>query len=270
MSSDSGVANWMASRQICPWDRVRGVPVLVTGQIHLWWVALHAAPGVLDGFRDILSAPERARADRFRFDRHRDAYILGRGALRSLLAGYTGITADRIVFEYGAYGKPSLPAGAGNTRVDFNYSDAGGYALYAFTSAVEIGVDLEDLNRQVEFDRIVRRKFTGAEAAAIASLPHAGRKLAFLACWTRKEGYGKARGWGIRYPLDSVELCLDCTSDRLVLEAEDVGCAQQWIIRQIYPSSHFVGTLVYPGAMEASQNPDISYLKSSPAEMLRF
>ena len=187
--------------------------------------------------------------------------------LRSILSGYAGTAADGIVFEYGAYGKPALPAGAGNTHLAFNYSDAGGYALYAFTRDVEVGVDLEDLNRQVEFARIVRRKFSGAEAAAIESVPAAERKSAFLACWTRKEGYGKARGWGIRYPLDSVELCLDCACEELTIEVTEEASHQRWIIRQIYPNSHFVGTLVYP---ETAQSPDVSYLRSTPAEMLRF
>ena len=270
MSPDNGIIAWMAAQRTCPWAAARGMPALADGQIHLWWVPLSAESGVLDRFREVLSAAERARADRYRFDRHRNAYTLGRGVLRLLLGGYTGITADRIRFAFGAYGKPALPAATGDARVDFNYSDAGGYALYAFTRAQEIGVDLEDLNREVEFERIAHRKFSAAEAAAIQLLPQADRKSAFLACWTRKEGYGKARGWGIRYPLDSVELCLDCASDRLVLEVDEAGSTKRWMLRQIYPNNHFVGTVVYPSAMEAERGPDIRYLASTPTEIFRL
>jgi hypothetical protein len=69
---------------------------------------------------------------------------------------------------------------------------------------------------------------------------------AFLACWTRKEGYGKAVGVGIRYPLDSVELCLDCAEPRFTIADPDEP-DRFWQGEQVYPSREFVGTVVCEG-----------------------
>ena len=220
------------------------------------------------GFRKTLSSDEQQRADRYRFERHRNAYTVGRGVLRSILSGYTNEATHRIKFRFGSHGKPGLVNTVGNKRLCFNYTDANYHALYAFTWNQEIGVDLEDLNRDVEFERIAERKFTRKEAKAILALPQSKRRSAFLACWTRKEGYGKAEGWGIHYPLDSVEVCINCETDRVDLEAGN-GPTRNWIIQQLYPTPEFVGTLVYPSVMNPGNNLTIRYLRTKPGWMLR-
>lgn len=259
---------WMSLQRTCPWQTTRDVPELLPREIHLCWVPLAGTEADLIALRAVLSDAERQRAERYRFDRHRKAYIFGRGSLRLLLDRYTGESARRISFRYGPHGKPALANGCGSHRISFNYSDADGYALYGFALDSELGVDLENLNREVGFERIVERKFTQAEADAILGLPLNMRKAAFLACWTRKEGYGKARGWGINYPLDSVELCADCGVDRVRLEAGE-GPVANWTIRQIYPSREFVGTLVHPTVEGAEETLRLRYIGITPARLLR-
>lgn len=258
----------MASQTTCPWRAVTGVPALRAGQIHLWWVPLSATTREVESMRRVLSTDERKRADRYRFAEHTTAYILGRSTLRYILHGYTGRLPDSIGFEYGPLGKPELAGDIAGKRLSFNYSDAAGHAIYAFTWNEEIGVDLEDLNREISFERIVLRKFTQAEAEANLALPEAKRRSAFLACWTRKEGYGKAQGWGIHYPLDSVELCVNCATNYLRLPGGENG-REGWTIRQIYPNDHFVGSLVYAGEMDAGSGPHIDFLTIEPATWLR-
>lgn len=219
--------------------------------------------------RQTLSGRERNRADRYRFARHRDGFTFGRGVLRTLLQAYTGVRVQHIAFVLGPHGKPSLSPEAGVGSINFNYSDAGGHALYGFCRSADIGVDLEDLQRQVKFERIAQRKFTGQEAAAILSLPAPKQRSAFLACWTRKEGYGKAEGWGINYPLNSVELCLDCQTNRVELRTNSSDRAD-WVVAQLYPSEHFVGTVVYPTALEGARGVALKYMTASPGRILRL
>lgn len=258
----------MSSQRTCSWECTLNVPDLLLGDIHLWWVSLTGTDDELQEFRKVLSGDEQQRADRYRFVQHRNAYIFGRGVLRSILSGYTREAAQQIAFHFGPFGKPSLVNNVETKRLCFNYTDASSHALYAFTWNQEIGVDLEDLNRQVDFEQIVQRKFSKTEAKAILALPLSKRKSAFLTCWTRKEGYGKAEGWGIHYPLDSVEVCANCESDRVDLEAGD-GQTQGWVIRQIYPTRHFVGTVVYPAIMDASDNFTIRYMQANPGWLLQ-
>jgi len=253
----------IAQRRLCPWESVQNPPELPPDELHLWWVPLSAPAAVTDELAGLLSDSELARADRFHFDRHRQGYILGRSTLRLLLAGYTGTASREIAFTLGPFGKPALAQAAETEHFCFNYSDADAHALYGFAWNADIGVDLENLDREVGFDRIVQRKFTRAEADSILSLPKAKQRSAFLACWTRKEGYGKAQGWGIRYPLDSEELCVDCDADRLELETGS-GKAENWVIQQIYPTQRFVGCVVYPAALESRANFAVRYFSTNP------
>ena len=262
------IESWTSSQRICTWEPEHNVPILRQGDIHLWWVSLRGSNNELLEFRKILSLDEKTRADRYRFERHRNAYTIGRGVLRSILSGYTNEAANQIKFRFGPHGKPSLVNTVNDRHLCFNYTDANYHALYAFTWGQEIGVDLEDLNREVEFERIAERKFTRTEANAILSLPQSKRRSAFLACWTRKEGYGKAEGWGIHYPLDSIEVCVNCESDRVTLEAGE-GRTRNWVIQQLYPTPDFVGTLVYPSTMNAGNDLIIRYLQTNPGWMLR-
>lgn len=269
MNKQSDIESWMSAQTVCPWLDANQVPDICAGELHLWWVPLQGDDDELRQLRDTLSVSERDRAGRYRFARHRNGYIFGRGVLRLLLSAYTGQAAAQIGFRLGPYGKPSLLAHADEKQLCFNYSDANGHALYGFILHAEIGVDVEDLERRISFERIVERKFGAKEATTIMSLPEHKRKSAFLACWTRKEGYGKAQGWGINYPLDSVELCLDCVKHRVNLSVEtgDVG---DWVINQLYPSRHFVGTVVYPANMESSENFVLKYMTANPARILQF
>jgi 4'-phosphopantetheinyl transferase len=263
MSSQRFMESDFRNRQTCPWEVKPSPPELPCGELHLWWMPLSAAQGVTEELCSLLSEGEAARAGRFRFDRHRNAYILARGMLRRLLQGYTGIPARDLVFRTGPLGKPALDGEDNGNRLSFNYSDAGGYALYGFIRNSEIGVDLENLDREVSYEGIANRKFSKTEADAILSLPEPMQRAAFLACWTRKEGYGKAEGWGIHYTLDSVELCKDCSNERLVLEGT-AGESGGWSLRQIYPTLSFVGCVVYPTVLDQGKDLEFRYFRTSP------
>ena len=85
-----------------------------------------------------------------------------------------------------------------------------------------------------------------------------------MSCWTRKESYGKARGWGIHYPLDSVELCLDLGCDRLEVASAEAP-RSRWSVRQIYPDDDFVGAVVHPAEYG---DPRFCYFNASPSQLI--
>src|SRR6266542_3106760 len=55
-----------------------------------------------------LCADEVTRAERFRFQRDRNRFIVARGMLREILAYYIGEMPPEIRFKYNAHGKPAL------------------------------------------------------------------------------------------------------------------------------------------------------------------
>jgi len=78
------------------------------GEIHVWSVRLDPPAEQVERLGRVLSSDEWERANRFRFDKHRRQYVVGRGALRTLLAAYVGGRPEAVRFRYGHRGKPFL------------------------------------------------------------------------------------------------------------------------------------------------------------------
>src|SRR6185312_3642180 len=133
------------------------------------------------------------RAARFRFDRDRDRFITARGTLRMLLARYLRKQPKDLQFLLGREGKPALvPESAGET-LSFNLSHSQDVAVFAFGWHRNIGVDVERVRPDVEYEDIARHHFSAGEIQSLASLPRQKRVEGFFLCWTRKEAYIKAR-----------------------------------------------------------------------------
>lgn len=238
----NNITSWPSWRPTSPF------PKLSFDEVHVWSTRLDCPAANVEACRNLLSQGELKRADRFRFDVHRNRYTVGRAVLRLLISHYTQIPVEKIRFDYGPLGKPSLPNNGQEGVLCFNNTDSGDVALYAFSWNRELGVDLECIPREVKHDAIAERKFTQAEAAAIRAFPEAQRQQAFLACWTRKEAYGKALGVGIRYPLDSVEMCCELGKDQMTVDHDQPSDGPDyWSLQQLRPSPETVATLVSAG-----------------------
>ncbi len=170
----------------------------------MWTGTLDQGPADVERLEPLLAPDERARAARFRFVRDRDRYIAGRGQLRLLLARYTGMPAATLVFRYGAFDKPAL-AGSGP---QFNVSHSAAVLLIAVTAEHEVGIDVEIDTTDLARERIPERFFSPGEVRTLRGLPEAAQAQAFLACWTRKEAFIKARGDGLSLALDSFDVTL--------------------------------------------------------------
>ncbi len=164
------------------------LPALDSGAIHIWGVQVSAMRDRLDRLASLLRDGEREKAGRFRRAVDREASVAARGALRVLLAGYTGMEAGRIDFAYSPNGKPHLP----DAEVAFNVSHSGDWVVLAFGRCRNIGVDIEAIRRDLEILPLAMRCFSEAERGALARAddPHA----AFFQLWAFKEAYVKASG----------------------------------------------------------------------------
>lgn len=171
--------------------------------LFIWYVDLDASADIRAA-RHVLSAAEQLKADRFRFDRDRNRYVMGRAALRQILAGHLGCSPSDLYFAYGTHGKPFLMGSS--PMIDFNVAHSGAEAVIALTHNAAIGVDIEIARRIPDvtalasevFSPIERREFDGA----------ADPSRAFLNGWTRKEAYLKAIGIGCSVPLTEVTVSL--------------------------------------------------------------
>ena len=127
-------------------------------QVHVWRATL-AWPGpAADRLKQCLSADERDRMGRFRLEKDRWRYLIGRGLLRSLLGRYLDVVPQALRFETMVAGKPHLASCQG--ELQFNLAHSGDYVLIAIADRRAVGIDVEEVRD--DFD-------TGETAAHFAS-----------------------------------------------------------------------------------------------------
>jgi 4'-phosphopantetheinyl transferase len=217
--------------------------VLREGEVHVWRAPLERSKAELLQLRETLSIEETLRADRFYFQRDRDAFMASRGTLRQLLGRYLECGPKEIAFEYGPYGKPNLRRDSIGPHLNFNVSHSHGLALMAFSLGRQLGVDVESIRPAIASEEIAERFFSSQEVAELHSLPPEIRAEGFFLCWTRKEAYVKAIGDGLQIPLKDFRVSLT-PSQPARLESED---SERWTLCSLHPGTGFVGALVAEG-----------------------
>lgn len=192
----------------------------------------------------VLSESEQERARSFRFGADRKRFVRARFLLRLLLERYTGIKASTIELESGEHGKPFVRG----SRVSFNISHSDNMVMLAFTTGGELGIDVECIEREVEYLDLAERFFCPAEYKKLSSVGRGEVKEAFFNCWTRKEAFIKAVGEGLSYPLDRFEVTL--LPDEPVEFIHINGAApidDEWFLRSVVPNPGFVGAIAGKG-----------------------
>lgn len=201
------------------------------GVVHLWQRRLVASAAEISTCHELLSSEEHERAHRFRVERPRIEFVLTRGTLRSLLARYLGGTPQDIRFRYAVQGKPALE---GESNLFFNVSHTNGLALMAFVKQRAIGVDVENVGREVETKRLAERFFSEHERQALRHLGGDELQAAFFRCWTRKEAYIKAKGDGLSLPLHQFDVSIaEGDRDALLATRPEAAEAERWTICDI-------------------------------------
>lgn len=231
------------------WSVAPTHPPLGPGEVHVWRARLRLPAADVRGLEALLSADERKRAAGFRFAEDRDAFVAARGLLRTLLARYLGTSPAEPRLRYGRQGKPALDADPGLATVHFNLSHSSDLALLAFSSDIELGVDIERLRRNLAYEMIAARFFAPSETAALRRLPPEQRRPAFFVCWTRKEAVLKATGEGASRPPESFEVTLGRYQPPAVASIDGSPAAgREWFLADLHPGAGYAGALALRGS----------------------
>ena len=142
------------------------------------------------------------------FERDRRRYLVAHLALHEILLGYLPSAPAGLSFDIGANGKPRLSQALAPSGIEFNLSHSSEIALLAVCHGREVGVDIEYVKEDFEFQEVAERFFTAREVAAMRGLPQILQRQAFFKCWTSKEAFLKAKGTGLSGALDEVEIAL--------------------------------------------------------------
>ena len=171
---------------------------LRAGVVYVWEGRLDVPAPVTAAARATLSSGERARADRFVYDRHRRRYTVAQAHLRRVLGELTGASPGRIRFSYGKHGKPYLPGGP-----SFNQSHSAERVMIGVASDGRLGIDIEQIRPVRRMLRLAEKKFARDETALLRGAPEGDRQKLFFRLWTYKEAFTKALGVGLTIPLGS-------------------------------------------------------------------
>lgn len=231
------------------WQNVPlGTVSLLPQEVHIWRTSLEAPTHVLEDLKVHLNVDELQKAGRFYFERDRRRYIVAHGVLRILLAHYLQQSPAALQFHANAYGKPALAALQIQPPLQFNLSHSQEMALFAFVFEREIGVDIEYMRTNIEFNELARYSFSAHEYAAWSALPVEQQLQGFYHCWTRKEAYIKARGLGLSLKLNLFDVSLRPGEPAALLASrEDPAEAARWSIYSLLPNPGYMGALVVEG-----------------------
>jgi len=222
--------------------------MLADNEVHVWRAQLELPLSRVEELRGILTDDELDSANRFSFEIDRQRFIAARGTLRSILSRYITIDPRHLRFYYNQYGKPFLAPEFSSYLLNFNLSHAGSMALYAITRNMEIGVDVERVRADFEYEEIAERFFSANEVAILRTIPTEKKLEAFYNCWTRKEAYIKAHGKGLSLPLDSFDVSFAPWEPSIILITKDESQeSSHWTLLDLKPGPGYVGAVAVKG-----------------------
>ncbi|MEU3659987.1 4'-phosphopantetheinyl transferase superfamily protein [Streptomyces sp. NPDC032940] len=167
----------------------------------LWWWR----PGtpVPEGFAELLDAPERARADAYRFPALGVRFVWARALAKRIVAAGAGVHARDVRLTREpcpgcgdpGHGPPVAEVADGTVHLSLSHSE--GRSALLVSPRHPVGLDIERV-RPMPVDVLAPTTLSGAERAHVLDEPPGPRRsLAYLRCWTRKEAVLKAVGTGV-------------------------------------------------------------------------
>jgi 4'-phosphopantetheinyl transferase len=159
--------------------------------VQIWQVGVDAARATRAW--SLLNKQERERISRFRQPQDQLRHAISRGALRSILGDLLQCRPSEVHIAAGPNGKPEIPA----SPLHFNCSHSGGQVFVAVSQGLQVGVDVERMDRRVALEGVMGELGSASEIAAFLAIEETARPHAFFSWWTRKEAYMKGLGYGL-------------------------------------------------------------------------
>jgi 4'-phosphopantetheinyl transferase len=180
------------------------------GIVDLWyWHDEDIAVSLRAAHATLMTTEERDQYRRFRFERDRRLFLATRVLVRTVLSRYASVAPADWRFAAGVHGKPHVAHPPLTPSIHFNLANTSGLVACAVSVAHEaIGVDVERAQELADAMPLAERYFAAREIQALRALPVAEQPRRFVAYWTLKESYIKARGLGLTLPLDQFSFCL--------------------------------------------------------------
>lgn len=215
--------------------------------VDIWRSPIDLSGETLAVYRSTLAEEELARAARFRIEEKYREYVVTRGLLRAALARCLGQPASAFEFQYSAGNKPWLDMQVAGQAVSLNVSHSHGLALVALSLGRRLGVDVEKIRDDVDYEKLALRYFSANEKVAFSRY-RGDRARAFFAIWTRKEAFVKAVGKGIAYGLSEFDVNVEPDEPpRMLRSGWQEKDVENWAMASIPCGKDYMATVAADG-----------------------
>ena len=230
------------------WQQPAPVSMPSQSEIHVWLIPLARSFAEVAMAEKNLSGAERERAARFHFHQDKRRFVIRRAVLRQILAACLETGSESISLDSVPNGKPLIRGQENPGGLRFNSSHSGDLALIGLARGFEVGIDVEQHRPLPDAEDLAKTFFSEVETAELAALPPPLKTAGFFDCWTRKEAFVKATGWGLSYPLNrfSVSLARDQPATLLSV-IDEPEAVKKWTMVSLDLPPRYSAAVVFAG-----------------------
>jgi 4'-phosphopantetheinyl transferase len=219
------------------------IPPREPGMVDLWCYFPESShdPELLSAQAALMTPDEHERCGRFHFERERRLFIATRALARTVLSSYFPVAPGDWRFSNAEHGKPFIASPILRPRLQFNLAHTQGLVVCVVSATHElIGVDAEMIESGRDIFRDAERYFSLSERGKLRACPTPKRPRLFLAYWTLKESFAKARGEGLSLPLDGSSFHFEEDAIHIVLDPSLAEDATSWRFALLDASPHHI------------------------------
>jgi 4'-phosphopantetheinyl transferase len=223
---------------------------LEENEVHVWLANLELEIYAMSKFLRDLSLTERARAQNLRFEHDRRRFVIAKGLLRNLLAGYLSVAPNEIQFSLGQSGKPEIADRQQHRQspLHFNQAHSGHLGIYVLSRKRRVGVDIEEIRPFPDMEQLAPMIFSKQEMEAFHSLGDDEKQNAFFSTWTHKEAFVKAIGKGLTVPLSHFDVSrVHGNLARIVQNHQHPALPLEWFVKDLSISAQFSAAVCVEG-----------------------
>jgi 4'-phosphopantetheinyl transferase len=207
-------------------------PKLPPNTVALWLLQIGAGASrddALATFGHLLSEAEQEQALTYACGQAAALFVHGRALAQLMLRRHLArVDGPRCRLRIDPGGKPALDRPYSSSELEFNLSHSGSFVGCALAWRRQVGLDLEERGRALDYALVAARHFSAQEQADLMRLEGAPRRERFLYYWTLKEAYLKARGGSIAGQIDEVSFVPLEQGGVVVRDALDRDADQNW------------------------------------------
>jgi 4'-phosphopantetheinyl transferase len=217
----------------------------LAAEVHVWLTRPEDLDdsGHLAACHAMLSDEERARLARLRSEPHRRAFLAAHTLARWALSRYANVSPAGWTFAANRSGRPEIAGPSGVPALRFSLSHTSGLSACAIALDFACGVDVESSDRRGDLLKVARRVLSPRELSDLDTRAAETRRDRFLAYWTLKEAYVKARGLGLALPLRQLSFSLSGERIRVESTAPGDDGAGVWQFASLRPTPRHLQAL---------------------------